>query len=71
MKTWYFNEFERHVGNPVRIIRIFAIHTGILLPSIVGAVSVIVVKIYTCVRRRGVFFYLQHNLCTEMRVSNR
>ena len=31
-------------------IRIFAIHTGILPPSIVGAVSVIVVNIYTCVR---------------------
>ena len=52
-------------------MRIFAIHTGILLPSIVGAVSVIVVNIYTCVRRRGVFCYLQHNFCTEMRVSNR
>ena len=53
------------------IIRIFAIHTGNLLPSIVGAVSFIVVNIYTCVGRRGVFCYLQHNFCTEMRVSNR
>ena len=47
-----------HVGNPVRIIRIFAIHTGILLPSIVRAISVIVVNIYTSVSRRGVFCYL-------------
>ena len=37
------------VGSPVRIIRIFAIHTGIFPASIADPVSVIVVKIlYLC-----------------------
>jgi len=59
------------VVNPVRIIGIFAIHTAILPPCLAIVGAVIVVNIYTCVSRKGVFCYLQRNFCTEMRASNR
>ena len=73
MTTWKFYEFVVAFLIPYELLAfLLFIREFFFLNclAIVGAVSVIVVNIYTCVSRKGVFCYLQRNFCTEMRVSN-